>query len=602
MTKDIEPKLKVIEDYLKLDTIKSFIVPEYQRAYSWNIMHCDKLWQDIETFMESGASDPYFFGTVIIDCSNTSTFNLIDGQQRTTTFLLLLKALQLRLNEVIERFKANNLSDSLYKALTRKRDKIVQILFNCNDDLLDNILEDWTLVKNFSIFINNSINEQYKKELGIIIKSFDFEEAEKNVHKIPKKQKNNKYTNYFRNFMYFYNKLKYNTESELYNFSETILSKCQIIEIRSWKIEQAITMFNSLNSTGLPLSDADIISAQLYSKADNKTEFNERWESINKLASELSIKKVVNIDAVLQQFMYITRAINKEYINNGSTDVTTPGLRKYYMTINKALLEDPFGLCNSFNKITLIWDTIKDYPIIKLLLKFNENAKLYLISYLYRLDLNNLTEAKTLEIAECLIKLFALLELVDSGYSSKNFKTFLFTENIKLVDNVYSIDEIKKDFSNHINKTWQKDDIRGLIQEYEKNILVYLNEYIYAKGRDKDFNFSDNVNIEHIMPASGHNINIIRQDANIQTIDEFNSIVNHLGNKILLEENINKTIGNEWFKTKKQKSIREKSGYKDSKYHIAQSLIDYPSDLWTKDDIEKANSKNINRIVSFIFD
>lgn len=104
------------------------------------------------------------------------------------------------------------------------------------------------------------------------------------------------------------------------------------------------------------------------------------------------------------------------------------------------------------------------------------------------------------------------------------------------------------------------------------------------------------------MPASGHNIDIIREDAGIETQEEFDSIVNKLGNKILLEEDINKSIGKEWFKTKKQKSINDKSGYKDSRYSIAKSLVDYKTDVWTQDDINKATEKVANRIVKFIFD
>lgn len=52
-------------------------------------------------------------------------------------------------------------------------------------------------------------------------------------------------------------------------------------------------MFNSLNSTGMPLSDADIISAQLYSKADNKDMFIEQWQRINEMADALSQKKLL---------------------------------------------------------------------------------------------------------------------------------------------------------------------------------------------------------------------------------------------------------------------------------------------------------------------
>ena len=84
MAKNIEPTLKLISKYLKLDKSENFVIPEYQRGYAWDITQCDKLWQDIEAFIASNASDPYFFGTIIVDCSVTNKFSLIDGQQRTT--------------------------------------------------------------------------------------------------------------------------------------------------------------------------------------------------------------------------------------------------------------------------------------------------------------------------------------------------------------------------------------------------------------------------------------------------------------------------------------------------------------------------------------
>ena len=53
MAKNIEPKLKKIGDYLKLEEDTVFTIPEYQRAYSWGVDNCDKLWQDINDFVES---------------------------------------------------------------------------------------------------------------------------------------------------------------------------------------------------------------------------------------------------------------------------------------------------------------------------------------------------------------------------------------------------------------------------------------------------------------------------------------------------------------------------------------------------------------------
>jgi hypothetical protein len=607
MAKNIEPTLKLISKYLKLDKSENFVIPEYQRSYSWGITQCDKLWQDIEAFIASGASDPYFFGTIIVDCSEEPKFSIIDGQQRTTTFLLLLKALLIQLHEVIPKISDDEESEALKAGLKAKANKIMSILYKADDEEIPSMLKDHIKTQNIVIVENKSINELFQNELSIIVQSPDYKTTEQNVHKIPRKQKDNKYTNHFRNFKYFLEKLKEKPESQLNKFANIFLEKCQVIEIRSWQIEQAITMFNSLNSTGMPLSDADIISAQLYSKAGvNINAFKEQWEDINKLANELSIRKITDIDGVLQQFMYINRAINKEYINinkegNESVDVTTPGLRRYYTDIRKELLNEPLLLCDSLTKITNKWSKIKDYPTIKLLLKCNENAKLFLASYLYRYETAEITEDNILELCECLLRLFTVLELSNIGYSSSKFKTFLFGENIKLVDKNISIDTIINDFNEHINNNWNTEAIKESIIEYDKNLLVFLNEYNYTKNKGAKFDFAENVNVEHIMPASGRNLTTIQQDANIATLEEFNSVVNKLGNKILLEEDINKSIGREWFKTKKQNSVNSKSGYKNSKYEIALTLTNYPKDTWTKDDIDKATDKAVKRIVEFIF-
>ena len=597
-TKNIEPNLRLISEYTKLGKDDRFRIPEYQRGYSWTTMHCDKLWQDIEAFIDSGADDPYFFGTIIIDCSTDNCLNLIDGQQRTTTFLLLLKALQLRLKEVLDDFQMSPDTKALYKGLSNSYDGIFEILFKADDDKQVAIQEDWNKAKGITILENKSINELYKDDFQNIIEAETYIEAEKAVHKIPRKQKDNKYTNFFRNFKYFYEKLLLYSESNLNNFAKIFLGKCQIIEIKSWQIEQAITMFNSLNSTGMPLSDADIISAQLFSKEDDKDTFIEKWQGITLLANQLSQRKVMNIDAVLQQFMYINRAKNNHY---GLNQVTTPGIRKYYTIEHSELLNEPMALCDSFEKILNTWNKIKDYPIIKLLLKFNENFKMFLMAYLYRFDVNDLCPEDVQPIAECLLRLFAIIEVGDGGFSSSNFKTFLFNENFRLVDGNYDIYKIESDFSKHIEVTWKKEDVLDYLKEYDKNILVFLNEYLYAKEQNRNFDFDDRVNVEHIMPASGHNIEAIRMDAHIKTKEEFDALANLLGNKILLEEDINKSISNDWFKTKKGSTIQSKRGYKGSRYGMALDLSKYPKDKWGKKDIEDATAIVAERIAKFIF-
>ena len=614
MTKEIDPKLKLISDYLRIGIDEMFVIPEYQRGYSWTNLECDKLWQDIETFMASGEvndngqKEPYFFGTIIADCSEHNKISLIDGQQRTTTFILLLKALLIRLQEILAEIKPDEDNETLIDGLKDRRNKIIDILYKKNADNRREILKNWDAARGISILENRSINElrEFKRELQVILEAEDFEEAECNCFKIPRRKYDNKYTNFFKNFKFFHDQLASYKESKVNSFAKAVLFECHIIEIRSWNTDQAITMFNSLNSTGMPLSDSDIISAQMYSNAgENKAPFMAKWEYITKIANNLSSRRIVNIDSVLQQYMYIWRAANKVYMIDGNLpDVTTPGLRRFYTSDvkSKNLLRNPMELCDNLEKIVRIWDRIKDYQFVRLMSKFNENIKIYLISYLFRFDESDITEEVVLEVGESLLKLFTILELVDAGFSSSRFKTFLFGEATKLVDKNIPIEEIRKDISDHISKNWEKYFIEGQILDYEKNILVYLNEYLYAKLHDRSFAIDETLNIEHIMPASGHNTETIRQDAGIETREEFQSLANKLGNKILLEEDINKSISNEWFKTKKQKSIKDKSGYKDSKYQIARALIDYPKDTWTKEDIETITVKIAERISKFIFE
>lgn len=112
--------------------------------------------------------------------------------------------------------------------------------------------------------------------------------------------------------------------------------------------------------------------------------------------------------------------------------------------------------------------------------------------------------------------------------------------------------------------------------------------------------------IEHIMPRSGRNISQIQNDAGLVDNDEFIDTVNKLGNKILLEENINRSIGNAWFRTKIQNSVIDKKGYKDSKFALASSIVKTYSNIanpsWTKDDIKIITEKIAKRISSFIFE
>ena len=74
-----------------------YIVPDYQREYVWTEKEVEQLLQDIDEEFDVGERREYFIGTVLVSPTQQKNhFEVIDGQQRLTTFFLLLCALRQR--------------------------------------------------------------------------------------------------------------------------------------------------------------------------------------------------------------------------------------------------------------------------------------------------------------------------------------------------------------------------------------------------------------------------------------------------------------------------------------------------------------------------
>ena len=108
-----------------------FRVPDYQRTYSWEKKQREDLFEDIKKLQGSAPERHHFMATIVClkDIANTrtigddtfTTLKIVDGQQRLTTLIILLKAIHLNLNiqNVVEREAANNLAKLLVKADNR---------------------------------------------------------------------------------------------------------------------------------------------------------------------------------------------------------------------------------------------------------------------------------------------------------------------------------------------------------------------------------------------------------------------------------------------------------------------------------------------------
>lgn len=91
----IESHDKRVDELLKGNT---FLIPRFQRAYSWEADHVLEFWSDIVKNM----SESYFIGSMVVYKVERATLAVVDGQQRLTTITILLCAIREALKDIKE--------------------------------------------------------------------------------------------------------------------------------------------------------------------------------------------------------------------------------------------------------------------------------------------------------------------------------------------------------------------------------------------------------------------------------------------------------------------------------------------------------------------
>ena len=125
-----------------LQNSSQFIIPIYQRTYSWESEHCRQLWDDMIRAGKSDSSSVLFIGSIVYVADGLSSVSLqapllvIDGQQRLTTITLLLEALQRSLgaDEPVEGFSAEKIKSRYLTRHLEKGDKFFKLLLSQTDD------------------------------------------------------------------------------------------------------------------------------------------------------------------------------------------------------------------------------------------------------------------------------------------------------------------------------------------------------------------------------------------------------------------------------------------------------------------------------------
>ena len=133
---EIQPRYLTLAELLEN---RLFRIPRYQRAYSWQDKQRADMFDDIRKLSETTDESSHFMATVVGLCQKTKTIvidkfrvtDIVDGQQRLTTLVLLLKAIQLSLDDSIP--AEDTLAKELQKLLV-KQDDASLILLQTNHD------------------------------------------------------------------------------------------------------------------------------------------------------------------------------------------------------------------------------------------------------------------------------------------------------------------------------------------------------------------------------------------------------------------------------------------------------------------------------------
>lgn len=234
---------------------KTFVIPVYQRNYNWQRKQCEKLFNDIENIIKNNYEISHFIGTVVyVEGNKGYEFEdcvVVDGQQRITTITLLLKAIV----DTIDKMDKKIIDKITEHYLIHKyKDDENSRLILCKDDL-----------KNWENILNNKL-DYVDKNSAIYL-----------------------------NYIIFKN-LLINSEFSCLEILNA-LNKLELVYIMLEKTENPQLIFESLNSTGLSLTQGDLIRNYLLMNHEYKKQkrlYLNYWYKMEKRIGNLEISNFIS--------------------------------------------------------------------------------------------------------------------------------------------------------------------------------------------------------------------------------------------------------------------------------------------------------------------
>ncbi len=572
-----------VSDIFGIENQIRYIIPKYQREYTWSKNNWEELLSDIQD-----GDNSHFIGSII--CIKTDSdsmkpeFELVDGQQRLTTLSLLFCAIYKLMNEKCDSEDSKLELMNLKRQIINKRDnnsKIVLSRQNNNDKDYYSVLNDIDILE-FGEQVNNRGNR-------IIYKCF----------------------------RYFIGKLEDLSFEELDELKDKI-NTTLLVKIEVDSHSDAFILFESLNNRGTPLSVIDLIKNKVLAEMDKNTPVSVD-EAFNKWNKIIDTLPDYTIQERFLRHYYNAFKVDKDFIKvEGITKATRSNLIKIY---EKLFHKDPVRifedlvekaetyhgfiyldntnseLCEKIKNDLIDLVNVKASPAYALLLYIFSEYKNKEVDF-YR------------DIVRFLVKYFAIRNITDFPNTRNLDKIFMdLIQEIKDRDDINS--SFVTDYLSHKNRMSSRGDFKDKLKGNLYELNIDATRFILSKIEDSkrtreihtDFWARDKSKkliwtIEHIFPE-GKNIPKSWVDMIAGgDIDKAKGIqmehVHTLGNLTLTGYNSNLSNFDFLKKRDRKDSNNNYIGYKNGLF-LNEDLKD--KDCWTKEDIEERTTKLIQLVL-----
>ncbi|MFT2736997.1 DUF262 domain-containing protein, partial [Helicobacter pylori] len=257
---EMKPDKKSLKNILVAEDEAYYQIPIYQRPYQWGKEQCEELLNDLFENYEDHGEDDYFCGSLVFIQSDegNKTYDIVDGQQRLSTFILLAKVLAtlypVDVDDKRQRYLQESWSDRHEDGEKKKRKRL-----------------DFDLV-------GSSAKKDFQDALDFF-DDLDASKGENSKSNDPSKGKNS----YLKNAICLKNYLEKKEIENINDFIRWLYSRVNFITITCSDTDMALRIFNVLNARGLPLHATDIFKGELLKKLTEEKEQEElatRWENL----------------------------------------------------------------------------------------------------------------------------------------------------------------------------------------------------------------------------------------------------------------------------------------------------------------------------------